>query len=362
MAAVRLEQVRKSFGSVDVFQGIDLHVQPRELVVFVGPSGCGKSTLLRLIAGLEQVTAGRIRIGDRDVTDLPPARRGVSMVFQSYALYPHMTVYRNIGFGLKLARTHRQTIDQKVRQVAQMLRITELLERRPRELSGGQRQRVAIARAIVRDPDVFLFDEPLSNLDAALRVQTRIEIARMHQEFDASMVYVTHDQVEAMTLADRMVVLNAGRVEQIGTPTELYRQPANLFVAGFLGSPAMNLLPVQMDNGTARLPGGQSIDLGISAVAGPATLGLRPEHLALVSDANRPAALAGRVALVEELGDMRVLHVHLPDGTPITLRHHPDIAPSPGEQVRLALTGQHHLFDATGLRVADTPTPPESAA
>ncbi len=355
MAAVRLEQVRKSFGPVDVIPGIDLHIQPRELVVFVGPSGCGKSTLLRLIAGLEEVSDGRIHIGERDVTDLPPAERGVSMVFQSYALYPHMDVYRNIAFGLKLARTDRRTIDRKVREAARMLQIDELLRRRPRELSGGQRQRVAIARAIVRDPQVFLFDEPLSNLDAALRVQTRIEFARMHQQFDASMVYVTHDQVEAMTLADRMVVLNRGRVEQVGPPTELYRHPANLFVAGFLGSPTMNLLPVDITDGTATLPGGGRLGLGEVPLRGPATLGLRPEHLQILTAGTGEAAFSAHLELVEELGEARIVHLRLADGTPLTVRHHHDSLPAPGETVAVGLTGAHwHLFDADGRRVGES--------
>ncbi|GAB4360438.1 MAG: sn-glycerol-3-phosphate ABC transporter ATP-binding protein UgpC [Immundisolibacter sp.] len=353
MAAVRLQQVRKSFGPVDVIPGIDLHIQPRELVVFVGPSGCGKSTLLRLIAGLEEVSDGRIHIGERDVTDLPPAARGVSMVFQSYALYPHMDVYRNIAFGLKLARTDRRAVDRKVREAARMLQIDELLRRRPRELSGGQRQRVAIARAIVRDPQVFLFDEPLSNLDAALRVQTRIEIARMHQRFDASMIYVTHDQVEAMTLADRMVVLNRGRVEQVGPPTELYRRPANVFVAGFLGSPTMNLLPVDVTDGTAALPGGGRLALGEVPLRGPATLGLRPEHLQILTAGGGKTAFSARLELVEELGEARIVHLRLADGTSLTVRHHHDNLPASGETVAVGPTGPHwHLFDADGRRVA----------
>jgi len=351
LSGVRLEKVRKSFGGAEVIRGIDLDIQSGELVVFVGPSGCGKSTLLRLIAGLEDLTEGRIWIGDREVTDLAPARRGVSMVFQSYALYPHMTVYRNIAFGLKLAKTDAETIDQKVRRVAEMLQIAELLDRRPRELSGGQRQRVAIARAIVRDPEVFLFDEPLSNLDAALRVQTRVEIAKMHQDFAASMIYVTHDQVEAMTLADRMVVLNAGRVEQVGAPGELYRRPANLFVAGFLGSPSMNLLPVELDGATARLPAGGAVDLGRTAGNGKATLGLRPEDLEVAGD-EAGASLRGKVVLVEELGETRILHIAIAEGREVTVKHRAEPAPKPGEAVGIRVDRERlHLFGEDGRRL-----------
>ena len=241
MADVVLKNVQKSFGRTKVIHGVDLDIRDGEFVVFVGPSGCGKSTLLRLIAGLEDITAGDLFIGGERVNDLVPAKRGIAMVFQSYALYPHMNVYDNMAFGLELAKSSKAEIDAKVREAARMLQIEQLLDRKPRQLSGGQRQRVAIGRAIVRDPKVFLFDEPLSNLDAALRVQTRIEIAKLHTDTRATMIYVTHDQVEAMTLADRIVVLNAGRIEQVGTPLELYHRPANLFVAGFIGSPQMNL-------------------------------------------------------------------------------------------------------------------------
>src|SRR5829696_5716425 len=246
MAEVVLKGVRKSFGGTQVIHGVDLHIRDGEFVVFVGPSGCGKSTLLRLIAGLEEITNGELLIGGEVVNDRTPKERGIAMVFQSYALYPHMNAYDNMAFGLELSKLSRREIDKRVRRVAAMLRIEDLLDRKPRDLSGGQRQRVAIGRAIVRDPKVFLFDEPLSNLDAALRVQTRIEIATLHRETGATVIYVTHDQVEAMTLADRIVVLNAGRIEQVGTPLELYHHPANLFVAGFIGSPQMNLIPCQV--------------------------------------------------------------------------------------------------------------------
>ncbi|BBK43856.1 ABC transporter ATP-binding protein [Allostella vacuolata] len=337
MAGVRFEGVHKRFGGVEVLRGIDLEIADGEFVVFVGPSGCGKSTLLRLIAGLETASAGDIWIGDDRVTETEPARRGVAMVFQSYALYPHMSVYRNIAFGLTLARTGGEEIDARVRRVAAMLEIDGLLDRRPRELSGGQRQRVAIARAIVREPRVFLFDEPLSNLDAALRVQTRIEIARMHRRMGVTMVYVTHDQVEAMTLADRLVVLHEGRVEQAGRPVDLYRRPDNLFVAGFLGSPRMNLLPAATPIGLpdAALPRGAH------------TVGVRPEDLQLAGEGT-----AATVELVEELGEARIVHLALGDGTPLAVRHLPESAPAVGDAVRFGVDpASVHFFDRAGLRL-----------
>ena len=242
MSAVALEQVDKKFGHVQTIHGVDLNIHEGEFCVFVGPSGCGKSTLLRLIAGLEDISGGDLSIGGRLVNELPPKDRGVGMVFQSYALYPHMSVYENMAFGLKLAKAEKGEADRRVREVAKTLQLEPLLQRKPKELSGGQRQRVAIGRVLVREPDVFLFDEPLSNLDAELRVAMRIEIARLHKELGATMIYVTHDQVEAMTLADKIVVLKDGRVEQVGSPLQLYDDPDNLFVAGFIGSPAMNLL------------------------------------------------------------------------------------------------------------------------
>src|SRR5918996_2061822 len=242
MAAITMREIRKSFGTAQVIKGVDLAIQDKEFVVFVGPSGCGKSTLLRLVAGLEDITAGRMLFDGEEVNDLPPAERGIAMVFQSYALYPHMSVYENMAFGLKLAKLGKEGIDERVREAARILQIEHLLDRKPKQLSGGQRQRVAIGRAIVRDPKVFLFDEPLSNLDAALRVQMRIELAKLHHQLKSTMIYVTHDQVEAMTLADRIVVLNKGRIEQVGTPLELYHQPANLFVAGFIGPPRVKFI------------------------------------------------------------------------------------------------------------------------
>src|SRR3954452_4537961 len=246
MADVKLRGIIKSFGELTIIKGIDLDIRDNEFVVFVGPSGCGKSTLLRLIAGLEEITDGELWIDGMEVSDLPPAQRGIAMVFQSYALYPHMTVYENMGFGLKIAKYKKDEIARRVENAARILQIEHLLDRKPKELSGGQRQRVAIGRAIVREPKVFLFDEPLSNLDAALRGQTRVEIARLHRELGATTIYVTHDQVEAMTLADRVVVLRDGAIEQVGAPLELYHRPSNRFVAGFIGSPKMNFLPATL--------------------------------------------------------------------------------------------------------------------
>ncbi|RKQ72908.1 ABC transporter ATP-binding protein [Oceanibaculum indicum] len=343
MASVRLEKLRKSFGRTEVIRDIDLEIADGEFVVFVGPSGCGKSTLLRLIAGLEDASGGDIWIGEDKVTATEPAKRGVSMVFQSYALYPHMTVRKNIAFGLSLSGAAKETVHERVGRVAGMLQIGELLDRRPRELSGGQRQRVAIARAIVREPRVFLFDEPLSNLDAALRVQTRVEIAKMHQDLGATMIYVTHDQVEAMTLADRMVVLNGGRVEQAGKPADLYHKPDNLFVAGFLGSPPMNLLPVKAGAAGLDLPGLRKAE----------TLGVRSEDISLNAD----GPLEAKVTLVEELGETRLVHATLDDGgkgdsVGLAFRHREDPPPKRGDKVRLALDpARCHLFDKEGKRL-----------
>ncbi|MFN3520682.1 MAG: ABC transporter ATP-binding protein [Phenylobacterium sp.] len=348
MAGVSLENLVKRFGDTPVIRGINLTVQDGEFVVFVGPSGCGKSTLLRLIAGLEDATSGTIRIGEEDVTRIAPARRGVSMVFQSYALYPHMDVYRNIAFGLKLAGASKADTDARVRRVADMLQIAPLLKRRPRELSGGQRQRVAIARAIVREPKVFLFDEPLSNLDAALRAQTRLEIARMHEDLAATMVYVTHDQLEAMTLADRIVLLNAGHIEQVGTPTELYHRPATRFAAEFMGSPTMNILPVTLEGDAAVLSTGERVSLPAAAPGGKADLGVRPENIALAD-----TGLAARVMLVEELGEARIVHAELADGAVLAVRHGADgPQPSRHSPVKLRLDPERlHLFGQDGARL-----------
>ncbi|MBB3465261.1 ABC transporter ATP-binding protein [Rhizobium sp. BK377] len=293
MAGLTLNDVRKSFGHHAILHGVDLDVSEGEFVVLVGPSGCGKSTLLRLIAGLESVTSGSVAIGDKDVTHAAPGEREIAMVFQSYALYPHMTVARNLSFGLENTKLTRTEIDARVQEAARMLAIEPLLDRRPKQLSGGQRQRVAIGRAIVRNPKLFLFDEPLSNLDAALRVQTRGEISRLHKRLGATMIYVTHDQIEAMTMADRIVVLNAGRVEQIGTPLELFETPANRFVAGFIGSPQMNFFEGELlscgPGGIAvQVPGFGALNLPLEAadakVGQAVTLGIRPSHFGLARD------------------------------------------------------------------------------
>ncbi len=301
MGELRLHDIKKSFGAIDVIKGVDLEIKSGEFVVFVGPSGCGKSTLLRLIAGLEEITSGTLEFDGEEVNELPPALRGIAMVFQSYALYPHMTVYNNMAFGMKLAKVNKAEIDKSVRQAAEVLQLTPYLDRLPKQLSGGQRQRVAIGRAIVRNPKVFLFDEPLSNLDAALRVSMRIEIAKLHERMsDVTMVYVTHDQVEAMTLADRIVVLRAGLIEQVGSPMQLYERPDNLFVAGFIGSPAMNMVPciVEAGAGDARVRPEKHGSVGVkakipaSAVGQKGTLGVRPENL--VIGKRRSADLQGQ--------------------------------------------------------------------
>ncbi len=314
MGSLQLQAIRKSFGPVDVLKGIDLDVTDGEFVVFVGPSGCGKSTLLRIIAGLDEQTAGDVRIDGRAVNGVPPAKRGIAMVFQSYALYPHLTVAGNMGLALKQEGVAASTIEARVRSAASLLRLEPLLRRRPAELSGGQRQRVAIGRAIVRQPSLFLFDEPLSNLDAALRVGTRIELAKLHHQLGATMIYVTHDQIEAMTLADRIVVLNGGLVEQVGAPLELYRRPANLFVAGFIGSPTINLIT------------------GAPAErVGAATIGVRPEHLVV----DPAGAWAGTVSHAEHLGADTVLYVDVPEVGALTVRTAGDLPSEAGDRVAL---------------------------
>ncbi|MFN3687409.1 ABC transporter ATP-binding protein [Salinarimonas sp.] len=355
MASVRLEGVRKRFGSVEIVHGVDLDIADGEFVVFVGPSGCGKSTLLRLIAGLEDISAGDLLIGEKRVNALPPKERGIAMVFQSYALYPHMSVYENMAFGLELARSSKAEIDAAVRRAADILELTPLLDRLPKQLSGGQRQRVAIGRAIVREPKVFLFDEPLSNLDAALRVQMRIEIAKLHESMGVTMIYVTHDQVEAMTLADKIVVLNAGRIEQVGAPLALYHHPENLFVAGFIGSPKMNVVETRVaevspEGVAVDLPGGgrvvARVDPTRAAAGAPASLGIRPEHLTLGPG---EATLTGRVEVVEQLGEAYLLHVRLPDRTLITAKLPGDSHLRAGAEVALGVDGALcHLFDADG--------------
>jgi ABC-type sugar transport system ATPase subunit len=309
MAQLQLSDLRKSFGQVQVIKGLDLDIADGEFVVFVGPSGCGKSTTLRMIAGLEDATSGAIRLDGHDVTRTRPADRGIAMVFQSYALFPHMTVEDNIGFGLQLQKQDRAVIAKRVAEVAGTLHLTPLLARYPRELSGGQRQRVAIGRAIIRNPRVFLFDEPLSNLDAALRVQMRLEIARLHQSLGATMVYVTHDQVEAMTLADRIVVFNDGRIEQVGSPMDLYEHPENRFVAGFIGAPAMNFLPVRVQGTQLDVPGMAPVPVPPGKEVA-AELGIRPEHLHVVEGPS--ADLSGEVELIERLGAETYAYVRVP--------------------------------------------------
>ncbi|MEJ8856815.1 sn-glycerol-3-phosphate ABC transporter ATP-binding protein UgpC [Variovorax robiniae] len=351
MAEVLLSSVQKRFGSVNVIHGLDLHIPDGEFVALVGPSGCGKSTLLRMIAGLENVTQGSIRIGGRDVTDLDPKDRDIAMVFQNYALYPHMTVAVNMGFSLEHRGRPKAEIAERVRWAAEILGLSQLLDRYPRQLSGGQRQRVAMGRAIVRDPQVFLFDEPLSNLDAKLRILMRGEIKGLHQRLKTTTVYVTHDQVEAMTMADRIVVLNAGRVEQVGTPLELFDRPANQFVAGFIGSPAMNFIPGRctaqgFETQGALLP----LDAGaIAAHAGRgATCGIRPEHFELCAAGEGAAA---QVSVVEPLGSDTQLSLRLGDAQVIALFHERlDVVP--GDVVHLRpKAGMVHLFDADGLRL-----------
>ncbi len=357
MANVTLRGVRKSFGGMEIIHGVDLDIEDNQLTVFVGPSGCGKSTLLRLIAGLEDITSGEMTIDGVRVNDLPPKERGISMVFQSYALYPHMSVYDNMAFGLKLANGSKEAIDAKVREAARILQIENLLTRKPRELSGGQRQRVAIGRAIVREPKVFLFDEPLSNLDAALRVQMRIELAKLKEDLSATMVYVTHDQVEAMTLANKIVVLRAGFVEQVGSPLELYHHPRNLFVAGFIGSPKMNFLEtvaadIDRDTATVKVPGGGTLTVP-ARTAGMApgakvTLGVRPEHL--VAEDQGDAVMEGRVFVVERLGGETYCHVRVEGDQSIVIRTDGDSPVNPGERVRIGIPAAHcHLFDRDGI-------------
>ena len=343
MASVTLKDVKKSYGEVSVIHDVDLDIQDGEFVVFVGPSGCGKSTLLRMIAGLELISGGDIEIGDVRVNDVAPSKRGVAMVFQTYALYPHMTVYNNMAFGLKQAKLPADEIESRVRAAAEVLHITEYLERTPKALSGGQRQRVAIGRAIVREPEVFLFDEPLSNLDAALRVNTRLEIARLHQRLGTTMIYVTHDQVEAMTLADKIVVLRDGRIEQVGSPIELYDNPRNAFVAQFIGSPKMNFLD-QADLATAAAK-----VLKIDPKAG--IVGIRPEHLKATTAAK--ALVSAPLELVENLGEYALVHMVTEGGRELIVKMNKPPKAEAGDMIHLtADAGNIHCFDAeSGLRM-----------
>ena len=360
MTQLSLQGIEKAYGDIKVLHGIDLSIASREFVVFVGPSGCGKSTLLRCIAGLETITRGRIHIGSRDVTYLEPADRGVAMVFQSYALYPHMSVYDNIAFGLKMQKVPKAQIDEKVREAARILQLEPLLQRKPKALSGGQRQRVAIGRAIVHEPQVFLLDEPLSNLDASLRVQMRIEIARLHAQLQATMIYVTHDQVEAMTLADKIVVLNKGGIEQVGSPLELYHHPCNRFVAGFIGSPQMRFLEVQVlavgpEGVHVSLPGGERLLVPVRA--GPVqpgdnlTLGLRPEHL--YTNGQGDARIAAKALVVEHLGGETFTHAVATDGQELTVKGEGHLAVVAGQALAIGVKGSRcHLFTHQGAALA----------
>ena len=348
MASVTIRSVRKNFGATAILHGVDIDIADGSFTVLVGPSGCGKSTLLRMIAGLEEISGGEILIGERKVNDLPPKERDIAMVFQNYALYPHMTVGKNMAFALMLAKLDQATIDQKVGRAADILGLTPLLERYPRQLSGGQRQRVAMGRAIVRDPQVFLFDEPLSNLDAKLRVAMRSEIKELHQRLKTTSIYVTHDQIEAMTMGDKIVVMKDGRIEQTGSPLELYDEPANTFVAGFIGSPAMNFLPgtLRLGGGAARVELGDGTVLGMPAGAGGAdgqavVMGLRPEHLALAD-----AGIPSQVVVVEPTGaDTFIACRHHGAEFSVVFRERHDFAP--GTTIHLQPDLQHaHLFDA----------------
>ncbi len=354
-AAIELRGVQKSFGNVDVIHGLDLMIEGGEFVVFVGPSGCGKSTLLRMIAGLEDVTYGDICIAGKDVTDLDPAKRGIAMVFQSYALYPHMSVRENLAFGLKIAHTPNEEVDRQVAAAAEILKIDSLLDRRPGQLSGGQRQRVAIGRAIVRRPQVFLFDEPLSNLDAELRVSMRIEIARLHRELGNTMIYVTHDQTEAMTLADKIVVLNEGRIEQVGTPREVYEDPRSEFVARFIGSPRMNMIEGVVDGDGMLGANGMHLKIegldGMAAKGAAVKLGIRPEHLAPGPKSEQ--SIEARVDVAEYLGSTQYLYCTLAGGATIVaeLRGGGDV--KSGETVWLHFDPPNaRLFSAEGVRLS----------
>ena len=354
MGAISLRNVEKTYGfgpkSVKVIHGVNAEITDGEFIVIVGPSGCGKSTLLRMVAGLEEITGGEIAIGGRVVNQLEPAERDIAMVFQNYALYPHMSVYENMAYGLKIAKVPKAEIEVRVQKAAKILELGHLLDRTPRQLSGGQRQRVAMGRAIVRQPQVFLFDEPLSNLDAKLRAQTRLEIQKLHRDLRVTSLFVTHDQVEAMTLGQRLIVMNAGRIEQIGTPEQVYGQPATTFVAGFIGSPPMNLLQGQADGSRFALGGLQLALPRPAPRAGALTLGVRPEHAAPDGTSGWPLA----VEMVEMLGAERLVHGKLGEA-PFTLRIDATLPPpKPGETVALQVEPQHlHWFDgSSGARVA----------
>jgi ABC-type sugar transport system ATPase subunit len=354
MSTVELRGVNKRYGSVEAIRHLDLAVDEGQFCALLGPSGCGKSTLLRMIAGLEVVTAGAIFIGGIDVTNLPPAKRRIAMVFQSYALYPHMTVRQNIGFSLRVAKVPKDFMERRVNEVAHLLQLEELLERRPAQLSGGQRQRVAIGRALVREPQVFLFDEPLSNLDAMLRVQMRVEIAKLHQELKTTMIYVTHDQVEAMTLADKIVVLDHGVISQVGTPMDLYHAPANKFVASFIGSPTMNFVAAEAKSASGKeavvgLPGGHELTLttkGGLGKPGAVEVGIRPEHVRLSAPNDPTASLGGTVQILERLGNATIMYVETPAGQ-IVVQDDGDVKMKTGDNVGVIFDpARVHLFSA----------------
>ncbi|PWW01348.1 maltose ABC transporter ATP-binding protein /trehalose ABC transporter ATP-binding protein /sucrose ABC transporter ATP-binding protein [Hoeflea marina] len=357
MVGLTLKDLKKSYGAVDVIHGVNLTIEQGEFIVFVGPSGCGKSTLLRMIAGLEEITGGELTIDGMVVNDVPPSKRGIAMVFQSYALYPHMTVYDNMAFGLRIAKLGKDEVDRRVRAAADILQLGPYLDRLPKALSGGQRQRVAIGRAICRDPKVFLFDEPLSNLDAALRVATRIEISKLNESMpDTTMIYVTHDQVEAMTLADRIVVLRAGHIEQVGPPMQLYERPDNLFVAQFIGSPAMNILQATVEtagpSAMVKLPGGNSVDTGIAVPdtdkGKTVSFGVRPEDMTVTRDDG--FLFEGKVALVEALGEVTLLYVEgLTEGDPVIVKLPGNHSVARDDTIRFAADkAKLHLFDTEG--------------
>jgi multiple sugar transport system ATP-binding protein len=361
MATVSLQTARKSFGNVEIIKGVDLDIADGEFCVFVGPSGCGKSTLLRMIAGLEDFTSGSLAIGGKEMANIDSADRGVAMVFQSYALYPHMTVRDNITFGLRMTGHSAAEIEPKLKSAADMLQLTPLLGRKPSQLSGGQRQRVAIGRAIVREPDVFLFDEPLSNLDAALRVQMRIEISKLHQDLKSTMIYVTHDQVEAMTMADKIVVLHSGIIEQVGSPLDLYHKPDNIFVAGFIGSPKMNFLKATASQSgktiTATLKDGTTISLPTDrarkAADGEVILGIRPEHITL--NASSTSGIKASVRLAEYLGSETMFYATLGGGEDIAIKADGLATAKPGESLKLNFAPEAcHLFASDGTTILNS--------
>ncbi|MFD2648137.1 ABC transporter ATP-binding protein [Devosia albogilva] len=344
--SIELRKIVKAYGDVEVIHGVDLSIDPGEFTVFVGPSGCGKSTLLRMIAGLEPITGGDLLIDGQRMNEVPAAKRGIAMVFQSYALYPHMSVYQNLAFGLETAKMPKAEIQARVQRAAEILKIEPLLQRKPKQLSGGQRQRVAIGRAIVREPKIFLFDEPLSNLDAELRVAMRVEIAKLHNDLGNTMIYVTHDQVEAMTMADKIVVLRSGIVEQAGAPLELYNNPQNLFVAGFIGSPKMNFLATS-GNGDSVTSAGHTLALG-RTTTGATTLGVRPEHITLNEGTGIKLADL-RVELVENLGGQTVVYATTTDGQPMTVVLEGQRPLTNGQTVSAHVDpALVHLFDAAG--------------